>query len=150
MEKEKNVLMLIGDVHKLFHRQIKKEAEKNNLCECYRPIIFALSHNDGLSQLDLVNFTRFKAPTVSLTLQKMEAEGYVERKTSSEDARKTLVFITDKGREYDRQMIKIFKKAENDILSKFNDNELKELESTLRKLINTMCHEFEEHRHEDI
>lgn len=150
MENKKNVLMLIGDVHKLFHRHIRKEAEAISLCECYRPIIFALAHHDGLSQLDLVNFTRYKAPTISLTLQKMEVEGYVERKTSPDDARKTLVYITDKGREYDKQMIEIFKKSENDILSKFTEDELKGLESTLRKLINTMCQEFGEHKNENI
>ena len=144
MEKQKNVLMLIGDVHKLFHRHIRKEAEICNLCECYRPIIFALSRNDGLSQLDLVNFTRYKAPTISLTLQKMEIEGYVERKTSTDDARKTLVYITDKGRDYDKKMIEIFKKAENDVLSKINNDDLKTLEKTLRKLIDTMCQEFED------
>ena len=67
-----------------------------------------------------------------------------ERKTSTDDARKTLVYITDKGRDYDKKMIEIFKKAENDVLSKINNDDLKTLEQTLRKLIDTMCQEFED------
>lgn len=150
MECKKNVLMLIGDVNKLFHRHIRKEAEAINVCEAYRPIIFALVHHDGLTQLDIVKFTRFKAPTISLTLQKMEAEGYVERKTSPDDARKTLVYITDKGREYDRQMLEIFKKTEKRVLPKFTSEELNELEGTLIKLINVMSQEFGDGKNEDI
>lgn len=138
---KKNVMMLIGDVGKIFKCKIRQIAEKNNLSETYRLIIFYLVHNKNVTQLDLVNFTRHKAPTISLTLQKMEQEGLVERKQSKDDARKTLVELTELGYEYDRKMVEIIKIEENKILSNITDEENKELERILTKLIHSMCQE---------
>ena len=135
MDKKKNVLMLAGDLHKLFKCHIKNVAEKNNINECYRLIVFFLAHNEGITQLDLVKYTRLKAPTISLTLQKMELEGLVERRTSEDDARKTLVYLTKKGYEYDQKMIDMIKNEERKILPALTEEENAQLEELLQKLI---------------
>lgn len=149
MKKEKNVLMMIGDVHRIFHNKLRNLAEENGLVSSYRPIIFHLSHNDGLSQLDLVKRTRFKAPTISLTLQKMEQEGYVIRKPSLTDARVIQVFLTEKGKEYEKKMMELVEKLEQKILPKLDAKETEKLEIILNKLINIMCTEFGEYNHEN-
>lgn len=150
MIKEKSVLMLISDINKIMHDEIRSVTTEMGLTACYRPIIFALTRHDGLTQLELVRQTRFTAPTISLTLQKMEQEEYVIRKPSVDDARKIQVFLTDKGHEYDQQMISTIKDLESRILSKFSKEELDELEVILRKLINTMCEEFGVYKDENI
>lgn len=150
MKREKNVLMLISDVNKIFHSRIRTKANENNLASCYQPIIFFLEHNDGLTQLDLVRLTRLKAPTISLTLQKMEQEGYVVRKPSEDDARKINIYLTDKGHEYDRKIISLIEELENQILPKLEISEKEELERVLTKLINIMCQEFGEYNNENI
>lgn len=150
MEKKKTVLMLISETHKLFVNQVRSKADENNLCNCYHPIIFHLIHHDGLTQLDLVRLTRLKAPTISLTLQKMEQEGFVKRVQSQEDARKTLVYLTDKGKLYDAKMIEIIEGLENQILKKLDQSEINELERILHKLIKAMCEEFGEYQNENI
>lgn len=147
---EKNVLMLIGDAHKLFKSQIRKKAEENNLNNCYLSIIRSLFHHDGLTQLELVHLTRLKAPTISLTLQKMELEGYVKRVSSEEDGRKMLVYITDKGINYHHQMQNLIKNLENQILPQLSNEEIKNLERTLSKLIDIICNEFGEFKNENI
>lgn len=144
MENKKNVLMLIGDCNKLFVNQIRKKSEENNLSNCYHPIIFNLIRQDGLTQLEIVKLTRLKAPTISLTLQKMELEQLVIRKQDPKDARQIRVYLTEKGRAYDDDMRVIIKKLETQVLGKFNKDELKTLEGTLTKLINVMSQEFGE------
>ncbi len=144
MENKKNVLMLIGDCNKLFVNQIRKKSEENNICKCYHPIIFNLIRKDGLTQLELVKLTRLKAPTISLTLQKMEQEQLVVRKQDPHDARQILVYLTEKGRAYDDEMRVIIKELENQVLNKFSHDELNDLERTLTKLIDVMSQEFGE------
>ena len=67
---EKNIMMLIHDVAKCFRDKMRSKSEELGLVDAYRPIFFALQKNDGCTQLDIVNFTKLKAPTISLTLQK--------------------------------------------------------------------------------
>lgn len=150
MKKEKNVLMMIGDVHRIFHNKLRNLSEEKGIVSSYRPIIFHLSHDDGLSQLDLVKRTRFKAPTISLTLQKMEQEGLVTRKPSATDARVIQVFLTEKGYEYEKKMIDLVESLEQKILPKLDGSETEELELILKKLINIMCTEFGEYNNENI
>ncbi len=150
MTKKKNVLMLTRDITKLFGSHIREVSETKGINECYRLIVFFLAHNEGVSQLDLVKFTRLKAPTISLTLQKMEIEGLVERKPAEDDARKTLVYLTEKGYEYDKKMIEIIKEEENKILPILSKDEQIELERILTKLINKMCQEYCGEENEDI
>lgn len=147
---KKNALMLIGDIHKLFKCRIKEAAERNNLSETYRLIIFYLAHNNGSNQLDLVKFTRCKAPTISLTLQKMESEGLVVRIQSKDDARNTLVYLTEKGFEYDKKMVEIIKNEESKILPQLTKDETEELERILTKLIDSMCQNNGEDNNENI
>ena len=147
---KKNAFMLIGDVSKLFKCRIRKKAEENNLSDTYRLIIFYLAKHNAGTQLDLVNFTRCKAPTISLTLQKMEQEGLVERVQSKEDARKTLVYLTEKGFEYDRKMVEIFESESCKLLSMITEEEKEQLERILTKLVNVMCQEKNGDKNENI
>ncbi len=150
MKKAKNVLMMIGDVNKIFHTEIRRRAEECGLPASYHPIILALSYRDGLTQLDLVRFTRFKAPTISLTLQKMEQENYVIRKASNDDARKIQVFLTEKGHAYEYKILEIIDNLENSVLTRLNDDEKKNLEHILKNLIKIMCEEFGVYSNENI
>lgn len=149
MENNKNIFMLICDVQKIFHNHMRKVSDENNIVNCYRPIVFFLSHHDGMTQLDIVKKTRLKAPTISLALRKMEQEGLVERRNDKDDARKVCVYLTDAGYAYDEKMKSLFKNAENQILSKFNEEDKREMERVLLKLLDVMCQEFGEYN-EDI
>ena len=62
-----------------------------------------LAVRDCANQLELVRLTRLKAPTVSVLLRRMEAEGYVKRETDANDRRAVRVFLTEKGRDFDKE-----------------------------------------------
>lgn len=150
MENKKTAFMLINDTHKIFANHMRTIFEQNNLNGCYRPIIFSLVHHDGLTQLEIVQKTHFKAPTISLTLQKMELEGYVLRKQDESDMRQVRVYLTDKGREYDDKMIKLLKESEKLALASLTNEEILTLERILTKLNYKMAQEFGVKFYEDI
>ena len=102
---EKNIMMLIHDIAKGFRDKMRSKADSAGLVDAFRPILFALEKKDGCTQLDIVNFTKLKAPTISLTLQKMEANGLITRTENENDKRITNIYMTEKGRET-QQLIK--------------------------------------------
>jgi len=97
-------MMMIHDVQKLFGHFIRAEHEQLNSQASYRHLLFHLSIRDGVTQLHLAKLTHLKPPTVSVTLQKMEHDGYVTRRSDENDLRQTLVYLTDKGRDYNARI----------------------------------------------
>ena len=61
-------------------------------------VILALSASDGLPAGSLAQKIGVKAPTMTRTIGRMEAQGFVERRPDAEDARLTKVYLTEAGR----------------------------------------------------
>ena len=109
----------VGNIYKVYNARLRAECIKIGVHSSYRQIISYLAKEDGVPQLELVRLTNFKAPTISITLQKMEQDGYVTRKPDLFDQRSVRVFLTDKGREFNDKMEERVKKFEEEILSDF-------------------------------
>jgi len=61
-------------------------------------VILALAEEDGLPAGSLAHRLGVKAPTITRTIGRMEAQGFVERRADAEDARLTKVHLTESGR----------------------------------------------------
>ena len=91
--------MLINEIARLFHAKMRSfETDRLMSQDSIRLILRELGHGDGCSQLDLVQKTHLKPPTVSVTLKKLEDEGLVQRVQDPLDMRVTRVYLSDKGR----------------------------------------------------
>jgi len=124
----------VGNIYKVYNARLRAECIKIGVHSSYRQIISYLAKEDGVPQLELVRLTNFKAPTISITLQKMEQDGYVTRKPDLFDQRSVRVFLTDKGREFNDKMEERVKKFEEEILSDFTVEELNNANEFLEKL----------------
>lgn len=126
--------MLINDASKFFHDRMRREAEKLGIRDAYRQMLFFLAHNDGVTQLDLVRASRLKPPTISVTLKKMEEEGFVRRETDLGDLRQMRVFITENGKEVNLQIHKRVEAIEKLFCESLTTEEQAELRRLLLKM----------------
>ena len=93
--------MLVNEIARLFHARMRAyDLDGVMSQDSARLIMRELSREEGCSQLDLVRKTHLKAPTVSVTLRRMEAEGLVERRQDAMDMRVTRVYLSPKGKEH--------------------------------------------------
>ena len=98
-------MMLIGEIYRLMGDKIREKGDDNPISQkSGRLILIELAKRDGITQLDLVNATHLKAPTISVALQKLEHDGIVLRKPDEYDLRATRVFLTEKGRALDNKI----------------------------------------------
>lgn len=97
-------------------------------------ILSYLAIGDGITQLDLVNATHLKAPTVSIILKKMEEEGIVHREADKHDLRAMRVFLTDYGRELDAANIANIKELDAMALDGISESEQATLMLLLTKI----------------
>lgn len=130
--------MLINQISKMFDEKMSDEEKKFGMSGGYRRMIFQLAHEDGLSQLDLVKRTHLTAPTVSVSLKKMESEGLVVRKTDDRDLRQVHVYLTEKGRDWDNFIKKKLKETEDEMHFGIPDDEWERLRQTLVKVFKNM------------
>ena len=143
-----NAMSIIGELSRLINNKILSGEEKNPLLQkSARLIMMELAHKDQVTQLDLVKATHLKAPTVSITLQKLEKEGYVERKPDSYDLRAIRVFLTEKGSAYNKYIVKRVRDIENNALSCLSDNETKQLVRILLKLKDNIIEDNEKNKY---
>ena len=143
-EHAKTTLMKLMDVSKMFKDYIRKESDKIGLKCAYRPILFHLIVNEGLTQAEIAEKTLLKAPTVSLTLQKMEYEGLIVRKTDEEHQRQTRVYSTQKGIEIFELSHRIADSLEKKIISHLSDDDKLIANEIIEKILKATQEEVEQ------
>ena len=90
---------LIRDISRLYTLRVRIEAENLGIKNAYRALLTQLYVKDGGTQLSLAEKTGMKAPTISITLRKMEKEGLFSRVVDESELRKTHVYLTEKGKQ---------------------------------------------------
>ena len=73
-------------------------------------------------------------PTITKTVTRLANQGFLERRSSTEDARQSYVHITDKGRLLIRQIDKAWKRLERHALAGIEDKDRRLLRKLLKRV----------------
>ncbi len=135
IDRSRDLMFFIQNVSKLFRDMMRENAEKIGMSESYRPLMFEIVKKPGLTQIDLVHLTHLKAPTISLTLAKMEEESLIERIEDLNDRRNIHIYPKEKGYELDKNMKELFKKTVDDCMKGLTNEEMNIAKSIIIKII---------------
>ncbi len=136
--------LLINHISKAFSDRMRTKTEAMGMSEGMRKIIFHLKHNDKLTQQELAKRCHLSTPAVSVTLQKMEADGLVLRRHDPEDRRTILLALTDAGNALDRKIIRSIEETEQEMLEGVTQEELQVLRPILLKMYKNFTGEGKE------
>ncbi|MBE6938462.1 MAG: winged helix-turn-helix transcriptional regulator [Ruminococcaceae bacterium] len=132
---EKNAYMLFNEVACMLRHRFRKERDSMGMKDGYRHIVYHLSHgDDGATQQTIVAHTHLSAPTVSVSLGRMERENIVRRVTDKYDQRSVHVHLTDKGWEMVSAMEKTYNDVERGFRDALTEEEFEQLGVILRKI----------------
>lgn len=127
-------ISLIGELSKKINNLTSDNALNDNVPKGMKLVLQCLMKTNGVTQLDIVKFTGFKAPTISIMIQKMESYGYVTRKPDENDLRAMRVYITDSGKEIYYNAVMNVKHVEGKVLRGISEKEQKTLAKILNKI----------------
>lgn len=127
-------MMRVVHLSKLFRDKLRRASEEAGIPGGYRSILMELSHSEHMTQYELAKRTHLTPPTVSVTLQKMEHDGYITRTPDEHDLRQMQVALTDKGREAELGNRARANALEQTILAGFTDKERQMLTSLLSRM----------------
>ncbi len=92
-----------------------------------------IANNDGITAIELANLTNRKRSTITKSLQSLEKNGYIERK-SSNDKRKLPIYITSKGKKLNEEILKSIKSIWTDLEEKITEEEKYIVVNLLKKI----------------
>ncbi len=127
-------ISLIGELSKKINNLTADNAHNDTVPKGMKLVLQCLMKTDGVTQLDIVRFTGFKAPTISIMIQKMESLGLVTRKPDENDLRAMRVFITENGRDVYYDAVMNVKQIEGKVLRGISEKEQKALVRILHKM----------------
>jgi MarR family transcriptional regulator for hemolysin len=88
----------------------------------------------GASQRELADLMHIEPPTLVRHLDRLEADGYVERRPDPEDRRRLLVFVTPSGRRRLTELHKVAERTDADLRSVLSDDEIETLGDALLRI----------------
>ena len=137
--------MLLNDISRLIKNRMRREGEQSGMRQGYRRIMFHLSHgDDGGTQQDLVRHTKLSAPTISVSLGRMEAEGLVRRQPDSHDMRVIRVSLTEKGRARCAQAVAAMELPYDEMFAGFSEDECRLARDFVHRMVENLSRETEE------
>ena len=118
-------------------RELAKEGSNPGEVFCLRVLL----KHDGITQRDLAEHLHVSRPWITRTLQGLEKAGAVARCDDEHDQRLTRVFITERGRERERELRETWGRYLNETIGTLTDEEKVELERLLDKLRDSLLGE---------
>lgn len=97
-------------------------------------LMLALEHEDGQSPGELAAKLGVRPPTITKTINRLTAQGVLEKRASKEDARQAHIFLTASGREAIMAIEKAVKKTEKQAFRGIDRKEQKALSKLLARI----------------
>ncbi|MEW9834084.1 MarR family winged helix-turn-helix transcriptional regulator [Mesorhizobium marinum] len=97
-------------------------------------IMLALSQDDGQTPGQLAARLGVRPPTITKTINRLQAQGFLDKQASSQDARQAHIFLTEPGRETIKAIEKSVRKTEKLALKGLDKKEQKVLLKLLARI----------------
>jgi len=101
-------------------------------------VLAILTHQDGLTMSELAQRVLTKQPTLTKAVDRMERAGLVQRRTPDQDRRRTLVLLTEQGRQTAGPLVAEARAQESAVVSEQGEASMRQLRVLLRQLIDRM------------
>lgn len=97
-------------------------------------IMLALDHEDGQTPGQLAGRLGVRPPTITKTINRLQVQGFLDKRASDSDARQAHIFLTDSGREAIKSIEKSVRKTEKQALKGLDKKDQKALSKLLSRV----------------
>lgn len=97
-------------------------------------VIRALNEFEELESKQLAELCCILSPSLTGIINRLEQQGYIKRRKSSEDQRRILISLTDKAKDMFARMSPLLEERYQEMTERFSSRDMKKLEELLNKL----------------
>ena len=132
--------LIVSIIHRTRMMYLNDNVRDMDITPGQFPFIMVLSTEEGITQEELAAHFHIDKGTVARALRKLEDKDYLFRKVDSENRRRYLIYLTEKGKSTVPQITNIEQEWENSICSMFSEEEYNRLFEILKILaINSLA-----------
>ncbi len=111
-------------------------------------MLMHLAKDERMSQKSLAEHLQISEAAVAVSIKKLEAEGYIEKRANEKDSRYNDVKITEKGREIVSASEKFFTETDTAMIKGISDEMLENFVACLEIMQNNLCELCESEKEE--
>src|SRR5579871_3566195 len=137
-ERLRNLGFLMRDVSRLYGRHFERQARELELTLAQCKVLAHLSRNEGISQARLAEFTETDPMTLVRTLDRMQEDGWIERRPDPTDRRAHRLFLCDTARPIVEQIWTISGRTLEQAFAQLNAAESEQLVALLERVHTTL------------
>lgn len=129
---------LLSQVHQVCARVWNKILRENNMADLEGArgrVIFALWGKDGVPIKSLCEKTSLDKSTLTGIIDRLERDGYIERKQSETDKRSTIISLTGKEQEFANHVQKVSDQMNCIFYKGFTDEEITQFDTMLQRIL---------------
>ena len=140
---------LLTEVCRLAGHRLAANVRRIGLHRAQALALFCLWHHDGVAQNELARRIHVTPAAVTTMLQRMERDGWVERRIDPTDQRVSRVHMTDKAKALRRQATTVFQELDAEVAGALTAGEQSALKELLTKVHGQLlAHMAPLHRHQ--
>lgn len=109
-------------------------------------IIFLLMEYPNISVSELAALAELDLTQTSRTISSMMREGYLKRLSNPDNARYSILKLTDKSIDIYKDLLQQYQYVNNQLIDNFSDSELQQLDHLLKKLRNNAQQVIEKYK----
>lgn len=139
---QSSLVDLIRTLHHMEHICMKNELMNRGLSELSNPkILFTLmtqQDSGALTQKEIADRIGTAAPTVAISLKRMERAGLVQKTVNQSDQRQNYITLTEKGRTLTHESIRAYESFYKNMLRDFSEEEKEQMRGYYRRMIDNV------------
>ncbi|HTY48834.1 MAG TPA: MarR family transcriptional regulator [Steroidobacteraceae bacterium] len=134
MDRHQNIGYLLHDVTRLYKRRFEERAAGLALTLPQCKTLTSLSRNEGVSQKRLAELVDVDPMTLVRILDRMEADGWVQRRSDPADRRARSLVITERARPILEEILRLAQITRSELLAGIADAERTALVDLLERM----------------
>jgi DNA-binding MarR family transcriptional regulator len=134
----RNFGFLVRDVSRLSAKHFQRNARELELSLAQCKVLGHLSRNEGISQARLAELTETDPMTLVRTLDRMQQDGWIERRPDPSDRRAHQLFLREAAKPVLQRIWKIADQARNEVLADLSAAEREQLIELLERVHRTL------------
>src|SRR5471030_606685 len=123
----RNFGFLVRDVYRLYVKNFERYAREIDLTLPQCKVLAHLSRNEGISQARLAELTETDPMTLVRTLDRMQQDGWIERRPDPIDRRAHCLFLRETAKPVVDRIWKIAEQTRNEALAALSQGEREQL-----------------------
>lgn len=126
---------VVNYLSKLGKDNFRSVLSENGVFQGQDEILFLIMHKEGLKPSEIAKYLHTSLASISVSLKRLEKQGFIEKKNDENDARTSHIFINEKGRTALKNIQKKLFDYHKRMLDGFSEEEIGNLRLYLDRII---------------